>query len=39
MFSDANSFLNNSLGSVNEVEREDLIDRMLETIQKQNCKF
>jgi len=38
-FSEASSFLNQALGSVNEVVREDLIDRMLEIIQKQNCKF
>ena len=36
-YSDASNFLKVFLDQVNEVEREDVMDRLLESIQKQNC--
>ena len=39
VFSDASKYLKEILDPINEVEREDLVDRILETMQRQNCKL
>jgi len=37
--SEASAYLTDILSPVNEVEREDWVDRILESLQKQNCKW
>lgn len=38
-YSDASDLLTEILTPVNEVEREDWIDKILDSVQKQTCKY
>ena len=38
-FSESSKYLVEVLNLINEVQREDIIDKIIESVQKQQCKF